>query len=135
MHYKIYTDGGSRGNPGISGAGGLVLDPEGRNILEISEYLGIQTNNYAEYSAVIIILQRIIDTHMNVNNSFEVCMDSLLVVKQINGEWKVKHKNIIPLFNKLKEIISHFENITFTHVYRSLNTRADLLANKAMDSR
>jgi ribonuclease HI len=128
----IYTDGGSRGNPGPAGAGGVIIK-NSKVIMEISKYLGTQTNNYAEYSALILTLQKAIEMELN-NNNIKVFMDSNLVVKQINGEWKVKHKNIIPLFNTLNELIKLFKNITFTHIYREHNKLADKLANHAMDS-
>ena len=129
----IYTDGGSRGNPGPAGAGGVIIK-DSKIIVEISKYLGIQTNNYAEYSALILTLQKAIELNLN-NNIIKVFMDSNLIVKQLNGEWKVKHKNIIPLFNSVKELILLFKNITFTHVYREHNKLADKLANDAMDSK
>jgi ribonuclease HI len=128
----IYTDGGSRGNPGPAGAGGVIMK-DSKVIMEISKYLGIQTNNYAEYSALILTLQKAIELNLN-NEIIKVYMDSNLIVKQLNGEWKVKHKNIIPLFNSVKQITNSFKNITFTHVYRQHNKLADKLANDAMDS-
>ena len=131
-YIKIFTDGGSRGNPGPAGAGGVIFDSDNKVIVEISEYLGIQTNNYAEYNSLILTLKKAIE--LNLVNNVEVYMDSSLVINQINGKWKVKHPNIIPLYEITKDLLTKFKNITFNHVYRSLNTHADLLANKAMDS-
>ena len=128
---KIWTDGGSRGNPGIAGAGGIVKDSTGKVLLSLSEYIGIQTNNYAEYKALYLTLVKAIE-----NGYFyvEVFMDSKLVVEQLNGRWKVKNQNISPLYEDLIALIPLFRQITFTHVYRTHNKEADALANKAMDS-
>ena len=131
----IYTDGGSRGNPGPAGAGGVIMK-DSKVIAEVSKYLGIQTNNYAEYSALILTLEKAIELGI-INENIKVYMDSNLIVKQLNGEWKVKHKNIIPLFNSVKQLINNSfknNNITFTHIYRQYNKLADKLANDAMDS-
>ena len=133
MEYKIYTDGGSRGNPGHAGAGGIIIDINGKIICEVSEYLGIQTNNYAEYSSLIYTLQKAVELGIQ-NNKINVYMDSSLVINQVNGVWKVKHPNIIPLYDKVKEILLKFTKITFTHIFRDCNKIADKLANKAMDS-
>ena len=128
---KIWTDGGSRGNPGIAGAGGIVKDSTGKVLLSLSEYIGIQTNNYAEYKALYLTLVKAIE-----NGYFyvEVFMDSKLVVEQLNGRWKVKNQNISPLYEDLIALIPLFRQITFTHVYSTHNKEADALANKAMDS-
>ena len=128
---KIWTDGGSRGNPGIAGAGGVVKDSTGKVLLEVSEYIGIQTNNYAEYKALYLTLVKAIEHGFF---DAEVFMDSKLVVEQLNGRWKVKNQNISPLYEDLIALIPLFRQITFTHVYRTHNKEADALANKAMDS-
>jgi len=130
--YTIYTDGGSRGNPGHAGVGGVIFDNDKKVVAEISQYIGIQTNNYAEYKALFLTLKRAMDLSIN-NKIIDVYMDSLLVVNQLNGKWKVKHNNIIPLYNEIKEILKSFTNITFTHILRNNNKHADTLANKAMD--
>jgi ribonuclease HI len=127
----IYTDGGSRGNPGHAGAGGVIYSNE-KIIAEISKYLGIQTNNYAEYTALLLTLERAKELNIN-KNTIHVFMDSKLVVCQLNGTWKVKHPNIIPIYNKIKDLLVDFEDITFTHVYRNNNKYADSLVNKAID--
>ena len=136
MQFKIFTDGGSRGNPGHAGAGGIIISVDDNKesvIAEISEYLGIQTNNYAEYSSLIYSLNKAIELGIQ-DNKINVYMDSSLVINQVNGLWKVKHPNIIPLYAKVEKIIKLFNNITFTHVFRDNNKLADKLANKAMDS-
>jgi len=131
MIYKIWTDGGSRGNPGPCGAGGVIKDSNGVIIAEVSEYLGVQTNNYAEYKALYLTLQKAIFLGLK---DVQVYMDSKLVVEQMNKRWKVKNENIIPLYNELNDLIPKFDSILFIHIRRFLNTHADKLANDAMDS-
>ena len=132
MNFKIWTDGGSRGNPGPCGAGGLIKDSTGVVVAEVSEYLGIQTNNYAEYKALLLTLNRAVQ--LQIKNVI-VYSDSKLVVEQMKGKWKVKNENIIPLHKEVSTIISYFDSIDFIHIPRLLNKEADALANKAMDSR
>jgi ribonuclease HI len=131
MIYKIWTDGGSRGNPGPCGAGGVIKDSNGVIIAEVSEYLGVQTNNYAEYKALYLTLQKAIFLGLK---DVQVYMDSKLVVEQMNKRWKVKNENIIPLYNELNDLIPKFDTILFIHIRRFLNTHADKLSNDAMDS-
>jgi len=134
MSIIIFTDGGSRGNPGHAGAGGVIMENYTEKILaEVSVYLGKQTNNYAEYSSLILTLEKAIELGLT-RESIKVAMDSKLVISQINGIWKVKHPNIIPLYNRAKELIAQFNNIVFGHINRERNSLADALANKAMDS-
>ena len=130
MNYKIFTDGGSRGNPGISGAGGVIKHPDGEVIAEVSRFLGIQTNNYAEYKGLYLTLCEAIKLGVK---SVDVFLDSKLIVEQLNGKWKVKSENLIPLYNETVALVPQFDKITFTHIYRKFNKEADYLANKAMD--
>ncbi len=135
MHFILYADGGSRGNPGPAGAGALVRDEEGTQVVTVSEYLGIATNNIAEYTAVLRALEglhALLGTGSS-SATVEARLDSQLVVRQMNGEYKIKHPNIIPLAGKVKEVGRNFKSLTFTHVYREDNTEADALANEAMD--
>ena len=125
--FKVYTDGGSRGNPGPSAAAGVIFSPEHKQLLEISKYLGIQTNNYAEYTGLIITLEKCIS--LNILN-VEVFMDSKLVVEQMNGNYKVKKLQI--LYTHAKELVTHFKSISFTHFRRELNRHADSLVNKEL---
>ena len=132
VSFTVYTDGGSRGNPGPSGAGACIIDQAGNIISEISEYLGIQTNNYAEYRSLYFALKKCTELGIN-QHPIKVFMDSKLVIEQINGKWKVKNDNLKVLYREIKELIVFFKDITFTHVLRGLNKHADSLANKAMD--
>ena len=126
----IYTDGGSRGNPGKSGIGAVLKDEDKKNIAEISEYLGIATNNQAEYTAVIRALEKA--QKLGAQN-LKFYLDSELIVKQLKGEYKVRNKGLIPLFIKLCKLRDTFEKTSFTHVRREFNKEADALANLAMD--
>lgn len=132
----IYADGGARGNPGPAGAGAVVLDPHDHVLGEYSEYVGETTNNVAEYRALIggLITAAKLFPGETYNLQVEVRMDSQLVIRQLEGKYKVKHPNLKPLFAQAKEFIDgYFPNITYMHVPREENTLADALANEAMD--
>lgn len=135
MHFILYADGGSRGNPGPAGAGALVTDEEGVRVVTVSEFLGNTTNNIAEYTAVLRALEGLhtLLGSASTGASVEARLDSQLVVRQMNGEYKIKHPNIVPLAAKVKEVARAFAEVSFTHVYREDNTEADALANEAMD--
>lgn len=133
MNYYIHTDGGSRGNPGHSGAGAVIKDISENIVIEISEYLGIQTNNYAEYSSLLLAIEKCLELGIN-QSKIEIFMDSKLVVEQVNGRWKVKSENIKILNIKIMELLKFFKEISIIYIPREKNKHADLLANKAMDS-
>ena len=126
----IYTDGGARGNPGPAGIGAVLYKEAQEKIAEISQYLGITTNNQAEYQALIEALKKAKDLGAK---EVEVFMDSELVVKQLNREYKVKNKELAPLFLQVYNLSLSFSKISFSHIYREENVIADKLANKAMD--
>ena len=124
---KIYIDGSSIGNPGKSGIGYLFYN--GTELLKKeSIYLGIQTNNFAEYMALVFSL---IDAISQEEKKVEVFSDSKLVCEQIKGNFKVKNKNIYPLFVLAKKLISKFESFSISHIGREDNEEADELAKKA----
>lgn len=134
--YTINTDGGSRGNPGISGAGAVIYDVNGEVLKELSKPLGINTNNFAEYSAVILGLENlkhIVAEGDRQETKVEVKMDSELIVEQLAGNYKVKSDTLRPLFEKVEKIKKEFPHLKFTHVRRENNKEADALANRAMD--
>lgn len=130
----IYTDGGARGNPGPAGSGAIIYDGKTK-VGEVSEYLGIQTNNFAEYEALVLVLEKTIELFGSpVPVAVAVRMDSELIVKQMKGEYKVKNPALKEKYTKVKMLISRsFPRITFTHVRREQNAEADALANDAMD--
>ena len=129
-NHKIFTDGGSRGNPGPSGAGGVIVDPQGNTVAEVSEFLGIQTNNYSEYQALRLTLIKAIELGIV---DVDVFMDSKLIVEQLEGRWKIKNENLKVIYLQIKELLKSFEKVTFKHILRHFNTHADALANRAMD--
>lgn len=124
-----YADGGSRGNPGPSAIGAL-LEQDGHTIIEIKDYLGIATNNVAEYTGLLRLLQKAHELGVKI---LEVRMDSELVVKQMSGIYKVKNENLIPLYEKAAILADRFPNFRIVHVRREYNKKADLLANQSLD--
>lgn len=135
MKYTLYADGGSRGNPGASGAGAIVRNEKGETVVEVSEFLGHTTNNVAEYTAVLRALEKLSALLGSGSKDAEVLarMDSMLVVRQMKGEWKLKHPGLKPLAARVHELVLLFNSVTFEHVYRDSNKDADRLANEAMD--
>lgn len=126
----IYTDGGARGNPGPAGIGVVIYSTEKEIISEISEYLGETTNNQAEYRAVIAGMEKAKELGAG---ELEFYLDSELVVRQLNGQYKVKNEGLAPLFVKIYNARQSFKKVTFSHVRREFNKEADALANQAMD--
>lgn len=136
--YTIYTDGGSRGNPGIAGAGAVILNDQNEVLREVSKFIGEQTNNYAEYEAVILglkELKKIVPEKERKNVNVEIKVDSELIQKQLSNEYQIKVENLFSQFIKVHNImVKDFPNIIFTHIPREQNEKADRLANEAMDS-
>ncbi|GAB6100282.1 ribonuclease HI family protein [Halanaerocella petrolearia] len=132
MNLVMYTDGGSRGNPGPAGVGAVVYSDQ-EKIKEVSEYIGQATNNVAEYQAVISGLEVLTKDYSQ--KKIEVRADSQLLVKQLTGEYRVKSNNLKPLYNQIKELIDNFSQVDFVHIPREQNKEADALANQAMDRR
>ena len=126
----INTDGGARGNPGPAGIGVVIKNDQGLIIDSIKRYIGEATNNVAEYSALIIALEaakRHKATHLHVH------MDSELVVKQMQGKYKIKEPALAELAKKVFVLQKHFVDVIFTHVRREFNKEADKLVNQAID--
>jgi ribonuclease HI len=130
MTYKIYTDGACRGNPGPSGIGAVILNDKGKVLHEISKYVGVTTNNVAEYEALLAALDYCEKKKLS---PVEILADSQLMIRQMSGQYKVKHPNMIPLHQKAKEYTAHLKVVGFTHVLREFNQRADELANQGID--
>lgn len=131
MKIRIQTDGGARGNPGPAGIGVVISHSEtGEMIEEHAKYLGHTTNNQAEYRAVILGLERAVVLGAT---EVEVVTDSELLVKQANGEYKVKNPDIAQRFLEMKNLCTRIGRCKFRHVRRELNKRADYLSNVAMD--
>lgn len=130
MRAILYADGASRGNPGPSGAGAVLLDADGRVIAELTKYLGHATNNIAEYSALILGLEEA--RRLGVDK-IDVRMDSKLVVEQMRGAWKIKHPNMKPLALRAGALLASFATCSIAHVPREENLIADALSNRAID--
>ncbi len=128
--FTAHCDGGSRGNPGPSGYGAVVEDPQGRVVARLSEFLGIQTNNFAEYSGLLACLHWAIE---NGAKRLRVVSDSELMVKQMKGHYKVKSPGLIPLWQESKRRAALLERFEMRHTLRGGNKEADQLANEAMD--
>ena len=126
----IYTDGGARGNPGPAGIGAVLYDEQKNIIAEISEYIGEATNNQAEYKAVAAAIAKAKELGAK---ELDFYLDSELVVKQLNREYKVKNKGLAPLFVQIYNAVLSFKKVSFSHVRREMNKEADRLANLAMD--
>lgn len=135
MNFTLYADGGSRGNPGPAGAGALVRNEAGETVVEVSEFLGNTTNNVAEYTAVLLALEALAQKLGVAAKDAEISvrLDSMLVVRQMLKQWKLKNEGLKPLAARVEELVSLFKSVTFEHVYREYNTDADRLANRAMD--
>jgi ribonuclease HI len=127
-----HADGGSRGNPGPSASGWVIQDPLSLEVLaDGGEFLGITTNNQAEYRAVLDLLKFCLQNGIQ---ELDIRLDSLLVVNQVNGLWKVKNRDLWPIYEEIKELCKKFKSIKFTHVLREFNKLADAKANQIMDS-
>lgn len=127
---SAHCDGGARGNPGPAGFGALIQDAEGRVLAELSEFLGIQTNNFAEYSGLLASLDFALG---HGHRRLRVVSDSELMVKQIQGKYQVKSPGLKPLYEQAKKKIAQLEGFEIVHALRHKNKDADRLANEAMD--
>ena len=126
----MYADGGARGNPGPAGSGAVLLDEHGTVIAELMRFLGHATNNVAEYTALIIGLE---EAHRRGIDDLDIRMDSLLVVQQMKGLWKIKHPGLRPLALRAGELLAGFPKRTIEHIPRERNSLADALVNRAID--
>ena len=126
----IYSDGGSRGNPGPSAAGFVIMNSSGEVISEGGAYLGIATNNIAEYQAVYLGLERAQELGVRV---VDFRMDSQLVANQMNGLYKIKHPDLAVIHHRINELAAQFDKVSFSHVRREYNKLADGVVNKILD--
>jgi probable phosphoglycerate mutase len=125
-----YIDGGSRGNPGPAGFGVRVEQPDGMLVEELAESIGIATNNVAEYRGLIAALEW---ARARGERALHVRSDSLLLVQQMLGRYRVKHPGLLPLYARARLLVHEIGRVTFEHVRRESNADADRLANAAMD--
>lgn len=131
MRAVLYSDGAARGNPGPAAAGAVVFDDKGEVLAEISQALGQTTNNVAEYRALIAGLEK---GHELGVTDIDVRLDSELIVRQIEGRYRVKNAGLIPLYRKATDLLTGFRSYSIKHVPREENKHADRLANQALDS-
>ena len=131
--YKLYFDGASRSNPGPASYGGVIIDPQNKEYYVYNQYIGKQTNNVAEYLGLFEGLR--ICQAFDIKN-VEIYGDSKLVIQQVKGNWKVKSPNLIPIHHAITELLNEktFDEISFNHVLRKYNKRADELANMALNN-
>lgn len=128
---KLFGDGGSRGNPGPSASGFVLLDMEDNVLFEKGVYLGITTNNQAEYLALKLGMEEALKQSVR---ELHVHMDSLLVINQMKGIFKVKNRDLWPIHDAIKELATQFKKVNYTHVPRELNKLADGEVNKCLDA-
>jgi ribonuclease HI len=131
-HLRIHIDGASRGNPGDAAFGVYVAGEDGRAVAELYGYLGRATNNVAEYQALLHALRYALARGAR---RVSVFSDSELVVKQIDGRYRVKHPDMVPLYRDATTLLRRFEKATVSHVRREQNKDADRLANRALDEK
>lgn len=129
---KLYTDGGARGNPGPAACAFVICNLNDNVVKKYGFYAGRATNNLAEYQALIAGLEAV--GKLGVRR-LQVFMDSELIVRQLNGQYKIKNQDLRPLFNKAKVLTDGFESVSFTHVPRNLNKEADKEVNRILDER
>lgn len=127
---RIHGDGGSRGNPGPAAAAAVFVDDDGKVTQTFAEYMGVATNNQAEYRAVELGLEAM---HNHGITEADFYLDSQLVVRQLNGQYKVKHPEMRAAYGRIQKLLDGLD-VTFTHVMRADNTSADTAVNDCLDS-
>ena len=130
-HLITYTDGGARGNPGPAASGVVIKTPAGEILEAFGEYLGHQTNNYAEYTAILLALKH---ARALGATTVEMRMDSELAVKQLKGEYRVKNPGLAAIYLRVHNEMVWFDKVTFHHVRREMNKEADAEVNKCLDT-
>jgi ribonuclease HI len=128
--WLLMVDGAARGNPGKAGCGAAICDENGAVVKELSRYLGVATNNVAEYQALLMGLESLIELGRKI---VRVQSDSELMVRQLNGQYRVRDPKLLPLYNRARDRLRHFDRCTIVHVGREANKLADKLANRGID--
>jgi ribonuclease HI len=129
---RLYSDGAARGNPGPAGAGAVLMTTRGDIVAELGRYLGSQTNNFAEYQGLILGLRKAAELGAR---DLEVFSDSQLLVRQLEGVYRVRHPGLKPLFEEAQRLLRLFPKVHVHHIPRELNTAADEMSNRAIDER
>ena len=131
-HVMVFSDGAARGNPGPAGAGAVVLDDHGCVVARLGKYLGRQTNNVAEYEGLLLGLRHALELGAR---QVDVRADSQLMIRQLEGSYRVKNAGLAPLFNEAQRLLKRFAKVTLRHVPREENGLADEMSNRAIDER
>lgn len=129
---RLYSDGAARGNPGPAGAGAVLVEPSGQVVDRLGKFLGVQTNNYAEYMGLLLGLRR---AHELGVAEVEVFADSELMIRQLGGRYQVKSPSLRPLYEEALKLLNDFSRVKLVHVPREMNAAADAMSNKAIDER
>ncbi|MCA3015484.1 MAG: ribonuclease HI family protein [Myxococcaceae bacterium] len=129
---RLYSDGAARGNPGLAGAGAVLVEPSGQVVDRIGKFLGTQTNNYAEYMGLLLGLRRARELSVR---EVEVFADSELMLRQLGGRYQVKSTSLRPLYEEALSLFNDFERVKLVHVPREMNRAADEMSNRAIDER
>lgn len=129
---RLFSDGAARGNPGPAGAGAVLMDTEGRVVARLGRFLGVQTNNHAEYMGLLLGLKHARSLGVK---ELEVLADSELLIRQLQGRYQVKSPTLRPLYEEARALLGHFTRVKLTHVPREKNQAADEMSNRAIDER
>lgn len=132
QHLRLFSDGAARGNPGPAGAGAVLVDPEGRVVARLGRFLGVQTNNYAEYMGLLLGLKHALTLGVK---QLEVAADSELLIRQLQGRYQVKSPTLRPLYEEAVGLLKQFPRVKLVHVPREKNKAADEMSNRAIDER
>lgn len=129
---RVYSDGAARGNPGPAGAGAVLVEPSGQVVDRLGKYLGVQTNNYAEYMGLLLGLRKARQLGVR---EVEVYADSELMIRQLGGRYQVKSPSLRPLYEEALKLLNDFSRVKLVHVPREMNEAADEMSNRAIDER
>lgn len=132
VRMRVYSDGAARGNPGLSGAGAVLVEPNGQVVDRLGKFLGVQTNNFAEYMGLILGLRRARQLGVR---EVEVYADSELMIRQLGGRYQVKSPTLRPLYEEALKLLNDFSRVKLVHVPREMNAAADEMSNRAIDER
>jgi ribonuclease HI len=132
MKAKLFADGGSRGNPGPAAGGAVLLGEDGTVLREIGEYVGIATNNVAEWRGLLAGLEAALELGVD---ELAIRLDSELVVRQLTGVYRVKHPDLIPLAARARKLLARLRDVDIAHVRRKENAAADAVVNRVLDER
>ncbi len=129
---RLYSDGLARGNPGLAGAGAVLVEPSGQVVDRLGKFLGTQTTNFAEYTGLLLGLKRARELGVR---EVEVFADSELMIRQLGGRYQVRSPSLRPLYEEALRLLNEFDRVKLVHVPREMNRAADEMSNRAIDER